>query len=112
MTPDEMSELAEALDDACAEAVAKGCVIRPHTGPPRPGECCPFGALLGRQYPDAYYAAEVARVPVGFVLGFMQAFDCARLRPGVPAFDMGHRFWRVWCEERANDENAAPEGGA
>lgn len=112
--PDELSELEEAIADACAEKRREGWVIkpgytyrphRPHPkhnfvfGFPMSGVCCPIGALCGvpGEGEDKVWSRffQVA----GFdAMGFDAGFDCDdpdyEASPGLQRqmFDMGRRF--------------------
>lgn len=107
MTPEELSELAECLDDACREAQRGGWRIVPCCGANVPrGECCPFGALIGPDdnppYPTFVTVSNCLRRDdmISDVRAFMRGFDGY---PNVPdplprdAFLLGRSFRERYC---------------
>jgi hypothetical protein len=75
MTDDEISELAECLWDACAEAERDGLIVCPANHHARERGCCPFGAALGKPYPTADEAAASLGLSPDAAVDFTSAFD-------------------------------------
>jgi hypothetical protein len=79
MTPDELSELAECLEDACREAELRGWIVGPPiVGNPTPC-CCPFGALIAGRGPRVPTPGQVLMCGVAIhydsISAFMHGFD-------------------------------------
>jgi hypothetical protein len=96
VTPDEISEFAECLWDACAEAERRGLTVRPTRGEVGQckTECCPLGALLGDDYPlpwDAYAKLESSGVSQADLCDFLAGFDGHR-RSRIGLVALGRRF--------------------
>lgn len=97
MDDEELSELAECLEDACQEAERTG--LRVYDGYLMPdSSCCPFGALIYRRFPGRLHPWPWdvnAGVPRDVVEGFMRGFDNKPSRDGVideRAFTLGRQF--------------------
>lgn len=97
--PDELSELGEALEDACQEAIRKGFPIRAaqKTLCSKLG-CCPMGALLpgGPMFPSPRHVEAQLGIPKNIVWSFMVAFDgnidSAGANDSPDAFALGRLF--------------------
>ena len=74
MSPDELSELAECLQDACEEAERRGKRIVPY-GLRMRDTCCPLGALVNESYPGMLYDLDL---PLWFTDAFIDGFDGQR----------------------------------
>lgn len=88
MTDDEVSELAECLWDACAEAEKHGKRVGPRLACAPPLPVCPLEALTGEyNLPTAASLAGLSRRQVDeFGAGFDSGHD------GNPLKDLGCRF--------------------
>ena len=77
MTDDELSELAEALDNACQEWTAAGGVIEPRDRGETHQCACPFGAHIDAEdrYPGHTTVIRLTRLPRSVVVGFIRGFD-------------------------------------
>lgn len=98
MTDEQLSELAEALDDACQERVREGWTITAGEGVKH---CCPFGALGHRSHPMPYVMRQY--VPENIAASFMNGFDGNRISNlrffprshlgfDIRAFNLGRSF--------------------
>lgn len=96
MDADELSELAECLQNACDEWITKGGRIAPFEGNVTfgDGRCnCPVGALVGAHYPLPSWLGDMG--PVEWH-GFMRGFD--EDAPGDGDFiALGHLFREQYC---------------
>lgn len=94
MTDEELSELAECLEDACQARIAEGKRI----GPTQMGDrMCPLGALLNSPlvpFPGAYRVEKETRIPCSVASGFINGFDGHQVYPGdnLAAFNLGRSF--------------------
>ena len=105
MTDEELSELAECLQDACVGAPV-GTLD---------GDWCPLGALMaeqcdggGRHRPGGHYASKVLGIPEGVALSFIHGFEGATrqgvtYRQGLAIFvdDRAFALGRLFREEFA-----------
>ena len=95
LTDDELSELAECLDDACAEAIRKGKRIQPCDDANfHETNCCPFGALMGFAYPFPHLVSAYFALPLQTVEDFMGGFDVGDPSRKIKsaAFQLGRYF--------------------
>ncbi len=91
MTDEELSELAECLEDACQKHIANGGKIGYYP------YYCPVGAMLRARTPGWSNAAEALGVPVNIISGFMAGFDGDNkggygFNDDPRAFDLGRQF--------------------
>jgi hypothetical protein len=95
MDDEELSELAECLEDACQAAVRRGRCVSQYR---LMDNCCPLGALINGNrhlgFPGALRTAEVTGIDFGTALGFMAGFDGATCPPAGEsrAFAIGRLF--------------------
>lgn len=104
--PDELSELAEALESVCAEAVSRGVQIDQCSGHSFGKDCnCPFGALLNMTYPLPSTVSLHLGIPYSVVSDFMVGFDATEpcgLRTS------GFHLGRLFREKYVTGGNDAP----
>ncbi len=79
MDAEELSELAECLQDACEEAIRNGYAVLPGDESPELGlHCCPFGALVFPAepcFPFASLLEDKLGLPMSDICDFMRGFD-------------------------------------
>lgn len=81
LSDDELSELAECLEDACQERIRQGYRIAPPNAQVDAGECCPLGALLLQPevgmpaHPAAATVSSRTGLPWLIAASFMAGFD-------------------------------------
>jgi hypothetical protein len=94
VTDEEMSELAECLQDACEDAQRVGMRLVPQSfGLPTNGDC-PLGAATGYRYPFAHDAARYLQIEQAVAFGFVRGFDGATNPSNGDwrAFNLGRLF--------------------
>ena len=87
--PDELSELAECLDDACQVAMSFGLRIGKAEY-----DCCPLGAAMGpsiNRQPSPGTAASFLGIPYRVAALFVSGFD-GHVVPDSDAYNLGRSF--------------------
>lgn len=88
MSDEDLSELAEALEDACVAAKAKGKNVSVFR---LTGCVCPLGAMFGGTFP---WANTILFLPLSVTTGFACGFDGNEPAGDPRAFALGAAFRR------------------